>query len=60
MLTQLVRDTGTNTTPVFTLYVHNVIVLQWEKKMVKQIYTGPTHPQLQECNVKSSLNKTRM
>lgn len=32
MLTQLVRDTDTNTTPVFTLYVYRVIVLQWEKK----------------------------
>lgn len=61
MLTQLVRDTGTNTTSVFTLYVHRVIVLHWEKKiLLNQIQTGPTHPQLQEYNVKSSLNETRM
>lgn len=37
MLKLLVRDRGTNTTPVFTLYVHRATVLQWEKKMVKQI-----------------------
>lgn len=37
MLTLLVRHTGTNPTPVFTLYVHRVTVFQWEKKMVIQI-----------------------
>lgn len=44
MLTQLGSDPGATTVPVFAWYVNNIIVLQWEVEIAKEVYIGSTFP----------------
>lgn len=60
MLTQRGSDIGASAILVFTLHVHNIIVLQGRQKWLKGYVSGQLLSSATGMQSESNLNKTRM